>query len=49
MDFKDPNTYYVFNHVDILIEYHSSAGEEWGMSLGGDSGRLISAKLEPRR
>ncbi len=47
-DFNEKDTYYVFNHVDIVIQYHSGQGEEWGQSIG-EGGRLVSAKLEPRR
>ncbi|XP_046577899.1 transmembrane 9 superfamily member 2-like [Haliotis rubra] len=47
-DFKDANTYYVFNHVDITIEYHSGTNEEWGVDLGDKGGRIVRAKLEPR-
>uniref|UniRef100_A0A4W3IGM8 Transmembrane 9 superfamily member n=1 Tax=Callorhinchus milii TaxID=7868 RepID=A0A4W3IGM8_CALMI len=28
-EFNKKNTYYVFNHVDILITYHSGNKEEW--------------------
>ena len=48
--FNSPDTYYVFNHVDITLTYHSGRNEEWGATLGDvDAGRLISAKLEPKR
>ncbi|XP_065055621.1 transmembrane 9 superfamily member 2-like [Rhopilema esculentum] len=40
--FNSPNTYYVFNHVDITIKYHSGNGEDWA------GARLLSAKIEPR-
>ncbi len=48
-DFSEKDTYYIFNHVDIVIQYHSGANEDWGVSLGAAGGRLVSAKLEPRR
>uniref|UniRef100_UPI00358ED3DD transmembrane 9 superfamily member 2-like n=1 Tax=Myxine glutinosa TaxID=7769 RepID=UPI00358ED3DD len=41
-EFNVRNTYYVFNHVDIHITYHSGENEAW------DGGRLVSAKLEPK-
>uniref|UniRef100_UPI00358FFFF5 transmembrane 9 superfamily member 2-like isoform X1 n=1 Tax=Myxine glutinosa TaxID=7769 RepID=UPI00358FFFF5 len=36
------DTYYLFNHVDITITYHSGAGAGW------QGARLVAAKLEPR-
>ncbi|XP_039521682.1 transmembrane 9 superfamily member 2 isoform X2 [Pimephales promelas] len=41
-DFNRKNTYYVFNHVDITISYHSE-DETTGMGA-----RLVAAKLEPK-
>uniref|UniRef100_A0A8D8UJQ7 Transmembrane 9 superfamily member n=1 Tax=Cacopsylla melanoneura TaxID=428564 RepID=A0A8D8UJQ7_9HEMI len=41
-------TYYMFNHVDIKISYHSGEQEEWGTSFQGNGGRIISVKIEPR-
>ena len=49
VDFNKDDTYYVFNHVDIVVAYHSATAAEWGAALGGVGGRLVSAKLEPRR
>lgn len=46
--FNERDTHYIFNHVDIVITYHSSSEEEWGGKLGDAGGRLISAKLTPR-
>lgn len=47
--YKTPDTYYVFNHVDIKITYHDSANTDWGNNVESvKAGRLISAKLEPR-
>jgi len=48
VDFNKDDTYYVFNHVDIVVAYHSATAAEWGAALGGVGGRLVSAKLEPR-
>uniref|UniRef100_A0A672P125 Transmembrane 9 superfamily member n=1 Tax=Sinocyclocheilus grahami TaxID=75366 RepID=A0A672P125_SINGR len=41
-DFNKKNTYYVFNHVDITIHYHS------GDETNGMHARLVAATLEPR-
>ena len=41
------DTYYVFNHVDITIEYHTSYDTDWGMKAP-DAVRLVRAKLEPK-
>ena len=49
MEFAQKDTYYVFNHVDITIQYHSAAAADWGSQITGEGGRLISAKLQPRR
>lgn len=40
--------YYIFNHVDIRITYHSGEDEEWGTSFQGNGGRIISVKIMPR-
>ncbi|CAG9097888.1 transmembrane 9 super member 2 [Plutella xylostella] len=40
-------TYYLFNHVDIEITYHSGGEEEWGVGFGDNGGRIISAKIKP--
>uniref|UniRef100_UPI003EC13ECB transmembrane 9 superfamily protein member 5 isoform 8 precursor n=1 Tax=Danio rerio TaxID=7955 RepID=UPI003EC13ECB len=41
-DFNKKNTFYVFNHVDINIVYHS------GDETTGMAARLVGATLEPR-
>lgn len=48
--FNSPDTVYLFNHVDIVIEYHAGSESDWGVSLATpeEAGRLISAKLIPR-
>lgn len=46
--FKQPNTYYLFNHVDIVIDYHPGSVEDWGAALTGNRGRIVSAKIYPR-
>jgi len=49
-DYSKPDTYYIFNHVDITISYHSYKEEDWGKYLGADEtgGRIVSVKLVPR-
>jgi len=46
--FSEKDTYYVFNHVDIEIEYHLIPKEDWGANQPMDGARLIAAKLTPR-
>ncbi|XP_052010515.1 transmembrane 9 superfamily member 2-like isoform X3 [Xyrauchen texanus] len=41
-EFNKKNTYYLFNHVDITITYHS------GDELAGIGARLVAATLEPK-
>lgn len=33
--------YYIFNHVDLVITYHSGDSEEWGASFGSKGGRSV--------
>lgn len=35
------NTYYLFNHVNLTITYHSGATEEWGSAFKENGGRII--------
>lgn len=42
------NAFYIFNHVDLTITYHSGFKEEWGSSFGDNGGRIISVKVIPR-
>ncbi|XP_059484241.1 transmembrane 9 superfamily member 2 [Neocloeon triangulifer] len=42
------NVYYAYNHVDIVITYHSGKQEDWGSGLGSKGGRIISVKVSPR-
>ncbi len=37
------DTFYIFNHVDIVISYHSGSQEEWGKFLDNDEigGRIV--------
>ncbi|XP_008325001.1 transmembrane 9 superfamily protein member 5 isoform X1 [Cynoglossus semilaevis] len=41
-EFNVKNTFYVFNHVDIRITYHSGQSEGW------KGARLVAATLEPK-
>lgn len=41
-EFNKKNTFYVFNHVDIKITYHSGTNEGWR------GARLVAATLEPK-
>ncbi|XP_040261938.1 transmembrane 9 superfamily member 2-like [Bufo bufo] len=41
-EFNKKDTFYLFNHVDIIITYHSGKDENW------DGARLVSASLEPK-
>lgn len=43
-----PGNYYIFNHVDLVITYHSGAEEEWGVNFKQNGGRIISVKVTPR-
>lgn len=39
--FRAADTYYLFNHVDLTITYHSGKAAEWGQIFGQSSGRII--------
>lgn len=39
--YRTPDTYYLFNHVDLTITYHSGRAAEWGQIFGASSGRII--------
>ncbi|KAI1903098.1 hypothetical protein AGOR_G00023710 [Albula goreensis] len=41
-EFNKKSTFYIFNHVDITLTYHSGENEDW---IGA---RLVGATLEPR-
>ncbi|XP_036380116.1 transmembrane 9 superfamily member 2-like [Megalops cyprinoides] len=41
-EFNKRNTFYIFNHVEIVLTYHSGASEGWR------GARLVGATLEPR-
>jgi len=42
------DTYYLFNHVDITITYHSGANETWGLEFGERGGRIIAVNISPK-
>ncbi|RWS01640.1 hypothetical protein B4U79_02365 [Dinothrombium tinctorium] len=46
--FNKPDTYYLFNHVDLHITYHSGSKESWDSGFGDKGGRIISIKVNPR-
>ena len=48
-DYSTPDSYYVFNHVEIIISYHDGKEEDWGKFLNGaQGGRIVSVKVVPR-
>jgi transmembrane 9 superfamily member 2/4 len=47
-NYNKPGTYYPFNHVDLIITYHSGAKEEWGNAFKQNGGRIVSVKVVPR-
>uniref|UniRef100_A0A336LZU5 Transmembrane 9 superfamily member n=1 Tax=Culicoides sonorensis TaxID=179676 RepID=A0A336LZU5_CULSO len=48
IDNSKEGNYYLFNHVDLLITFHSGDSEEWGANFGNKGGRIISVKVTPR-
>ncbi|KAF5273626.1 hypothetical protein FQR65_LT04625 [Abscondita terminalis] len=42
------NAYYIYNHIDLIITYHSGEKEEWGTSFRENGGRIISVKVVPK-
>ncbi|KAK6622673.1 transmembrane 9 superfamily member 2 [Polyplax serrata] len=46
--YTEADTYYIANHVDLDISYHSGEKEEWGSPFKGKGGRIISVKITPR-
>lgn len=39
--FKDPDTFYVFNHVKIMINYHTGEKRDW------NGARIVKVTIEP--
>ncbi|XP_071453601.1 transmembrane 9 superfamily member 2 [Hetaerina americana] len=46
--YSKPKTYYIFNHVDLVITYHSGKDEDWGVGFKENGGRIISVKVVPK-
>lgn len=46
--YQKKDTFYLFNHVDLVITYHSGENEAWGASFGKQGGRITSVKITPR-
>ncbi|XP_037075308.1 transmembrane 9 superfamily member 2-like [Pollicipes pollicipes] len=42
------DVYYVYNHLDFNITYHSGVNEAWGSSFQGNGGRIIRVQVTPR-
>ncbi|XP_044751454.1 transmembrane 9 superfamily member 2 [Coccinella septempunctata] len=42
------DAYYINNHVDLVITFHSGGKEEWGTKFQDNGGRIISVKVIPR-
>ncbi|KAK9879735.1 hypothetical protein WA026_006795 [Henosepilachna vigintioctopunctata] len=42
------DAYFINNHVDLFITYHSGGGEEWGTQFNNNGGRIISVKVIPK-
>jgi len=45
--YNRPKTFYIFNHVELTITYHSGEGEDGDGGFGTDGGRIISVKVVP--
>ena len=43
-----PDTYYVYNHIRLEIQYHPKDGD-WGGTLPSSAGRLVGAIAYPER
>jgi len=48
--FKQPDTYYVFNHVELTITYHTPKNKvEWGDKyLPESTGRIVKVNVDPK-
>jgi len=40
--------HYIFNHIDIVIEYHPRLEDDWGAALPDGAGRLVKARMTPK-
>lgn len=43
--FNQANSYYVFNHVEFVITYHSGRNEEWGTAFLEEGGRIVGVRV----
>jgi len=43
--FDKHDSYYIFNHINLRITYHSGENEAWGAAFGSEGGRIISVKV----
>ncbi|OTF82752.1 hypothetical protein BLA29_009933, partial [Euroglyphus maynei] len=46
--FNKKDTFYLFNHVDITITFHSGQNEAWGVGFGDHGGRIIAVNIVPK-
>lgn len=46
--FNKADTFYIFNHVDITVTYHSGEDESWGVGFKDKGGRIVRVKVRPR-
>lgn len=44
-EFKTNDAFYLFNHIEFTIEFHSGRMEEWGAAFLEDSGRVVKTKV----
>ncbi|XP_015915932.1 transmembrane 9 superfamily member 2 [Parasteatoda tepidariorum] len=47
-NYNHHDSFYVFNHVDITITYHSGEDESWGVGFKDKGGRIVRVKVSPR-
>lgn len=43
-----PDTFYLFNHLDLTFTYESGTAKSWGDNLGEKVGRITGLKIRPR-
>ena len=44
-NFDQKDSYFVYNHIDLTIKYHSGKTEPWGIDLGEGGGRVVGKIL----
>ena len=49
-NYKKPDTYYLFNHVDFEVSFHNGKNEEWGIPFSDaeEDGRIVYVQAEIR-